>query len=78
MLKKRKTQPSVEKFSPNDFSKYWDTDKEKAERIIRVGLKRYSDNDILLNWLMGVFSLPEIDLSTWWRFFIRFPSEVIR
>jgi len=42
-----------------EHSKYWDTDKEKAEKIIRDGLKRYPGNDILLNCLIGVLSLPE-------------------
>lgn len=43
----------------DEHSKYWDTDKKKAEQIIRNGLKQYPGNDILLNCLIGVLSLPE-------------------
>ena len=40
----------------DEHSKYWDTDKEKAEQIIRDGLRRFPGNDILLNCLIGVIS----------------------
>ncbi|MBR4053997.1 MAG: helix-turn-helix domain-containing protein [Clostridia bacterium] len=40
----------------DEHSKYWDTDKEKAEQIIRDGLKKYPGNDVLLNCLIGVIS----------------------
>ena len=40
-------------------SRYWNTDKKKAEQIIRDGLKKYPGNDILLNCLIGVLELPE-------------------
>lgn len=42
----------------NEHSLYWDTDKRKAEQIIRDGLKKYPGNDILLNCLIGVLELP--------------------
>lgn len=42
-----------------EHSKYWDTDKAKAEKIIRDGLKQYPGNDVLLNCLIGVLPLPE-------------------
>ena len=42
-----------------EHSKYWDTDKAKAEQIIRDGLKKYPGNDVLLNCLIGVLPLPE-------------------
>ena len=42
----------------NEHSLYWDTDKRKAEQIIRNGLKKYPGNDILLNCLIGVLELP--------------------
>ncbi len=40
----------------NEYSKYWDTDKTKAEQIIREGLKKYPGNDTLLNCLICVIS----------------------
>jgi len=40
----------------DEHSKYWDTDKAKAEQVIREGLKKYPGNDILLNCLIGVLS----------------------
>lgn len=40
----------------DEHSKYWDEDKEKAEQIIRDGLKQYPGNDVLLNCLIGVIS----------------------
>ena len=40
----------------NEHSKYWDSDKAKAEQIIRDGLKKYPGNDVLLNCLIGVLS----------------------
>ena len=42
-----------------EHSRYWNTDKKKAEQIIRDGLKKYPGNDILLNCLIGVLELPE-------------------
>ncbi len=42
-----------------EHSKYWDTDKQKCEQIIREGLKKYPGNDILLNCLIGVIPIPE-------------------
>lgn len=43
----------------DEHSKYWDTDKAKAEQILRDGLKKYPGNDILLNCLVGVIPVPE-------------------
>ncbi len=40
----------------DEHSKYWYTDKRKAEQIIRNGLKKYPGNDILLDCLIGVLS----------------------
>lgn len=40
----------------DEYSKHWDTDKAKAEQVIRDGLKKYPGNDILLNCLIGVVS----------------------
>lgn len=40
----------------DEHSKYWYSDTEKAERIIRDGLKQYPGNDTLLNCLIGVLS----------------------
>ena len=40
----------------DEHSKYWDTDKQKAEQILRDGLKKYPGNDVLLNCLIGVLS----------------------
>lgn len=42
-----------------EHSKYWNTDKKKAEEIIRNGLKKYPGNDVLLNCLIGVLAIPE-------------------
>lgn len=42
-----------------EHSKYRDSDKRKAEKIIRDGLKRFPGNDVLLNCLIGVLELPE-------------------
>ena len=42
----------------DEHSRYWDTDKPRAEQIIRDGLKKYPGNDILLNCLIGVLELP--------------------
>ncbi len=52
------TQKQVEAIV-DEHSRYWDTDKPKAEQIIRDGLKKYPGNDILLNCLIGVLELPE-------------------
>ena len=43
----------------DQHSLYWDTDKEKAEQILREGLKKYPGNDVLLNCLIGVIPVPE-------------------
>lgn len=51
------TQKQVEAIV-DEHSRYWDTDKPKAEHIIRDGLKKYPGNDILLNCLIGVLELP--------------------
>ncbi len=40
----------------DEHSKYWYTDKRKAEQVIREGLKKYPGNDILLDCLIGVLS----------------------
>jgi len=40
----------------DEYSKYRDTDKRKAEQIIRGGLKKYPGNDVLLNCLIGVIA----------------------
>lgn len=52
------TQKQVEAIV-DEHSRYWDTDKPKAEQIIRDGLKKYPGNDILLNCLIGVLELPQ-------------------
>ena len=51
------TQKQVEAIV-DEHSRYWDTDKSRAEQIIRDGLKKYPGNDILLNCLIGVLELP--------------------
>ena len=51
------TQKQVEAIV-DEHSRYWHTDKPKAEQIIRDGLKKYPGNDILLNCLIGVLELP--------------------
>ena len=51
------TQKQVEAIV-DEHSRYRDTDKPKAEQIIRDGLKKYPGNDILLNCLIGVLELP--------------------
>ncbi len=43
----------------DQHSLYWDTDKTKAEQILREGLKKYPGNDVLLNCLIGVIPVPE-------------------
>ena len=40
----------------DEYSRYWYTDKTKAEQVIRDGLKKYPGNDILMNCLIGVLS----------------------
>ena len=40
----------------DEYHTYWDTDKAKAEQIIRDGLKQYPGNDVLLNCLINVIS----------------------
>ena len=42
-----------------EHRKYWNTDKRKAEKVIRDGLKRYPGNDVLLNCLIEVLEIPE-------------------
>lgn len=42
-----------------EYSKYYDSDKEKAEKILREGLKKYPGNDILLNCLISTIPVPE-------------------
>ena len=39
-----------------EHGKYWDTDKAKAEQILREGLKNYPGNDVLLDCLMCVLN----------------------
>ena len=43
----------------DEHSKYYDTDRQKCEQIIREGLKKYPGNDVLLNCLVGVIPIPE-------------------
>ncbi len=43
----------------NEYGKYFQTDPERAEQILRDGLFQYPGNDILLNCLIGVIPLPE-------------------
>lgn len=38
----------------DEYRKYWGMDNEKAEQILRDGLRKYPGNDILLNCLLGV------------------------
>ena len=38
----------------DEYSKYWDKDKNKCEQILREGLKKYPGNDILLDCLTDV------------------------
>lgn len=40
----------------DEYCEFLDTDKIKAEQVIRDGLKKYPGNDILLNCLIGVIS----------------------
>ena len=40
----------------DEHSKYWYSDIEKSEQIIRDGLKKYPGNETLLNCLIGVLS----------------------
>ena len=40
----------------SEHSQYWDTDKPKAEQIIRDVLKKYPGKDILLDCLIGVLA----------------------
>ncbi len=40
----------------DEHTKYWYSDKNKAEQVIREGLKKYPGNDILLDCLIGVLS----------------------
>ena len=40
-------------------SKYWESDREKCETILREGLKKYPGNDTLLNCLIGTIPVPE-------------------
>ena len=40
----------------DEHSKYWDSDINKAEQVIREGLKKYPGNETLLNCLLGVLS----------------------
>lgn len=39
--------------------RYRESDRAKAEQILRDGLKKYPGNDILLNCLVGVIPVPE-------------------
>lgn len=43
----------------HEYSKYYDSDIAKSEEILRDGLKKYPDNDILLNCLIGTIPVPE-------------------
>lgn len=43
----------------DEYSKYWDIDKQKSEQIIRDGLKKYPGNDTLLNCLISGIPIPE-------------------
>ncbi|MGN1409101.1 MAG: helix-turn-helix domain-containing protein [Eubacteriales bacterium] len=52
------TEKNVEEIV-NEHSKYYYSDPEKAVEIIREGLKKYPGNEILLNCLVGVLSVPE-------------------
>ena len=38
----------------DEYSKYWDKDKQKCEQILREGLKKYPGNDVLLDCLTDV------------------------
>ena len=42
-----------------EHRRYYDTDKQKSEQILRDGLKKYPGNEILLNCLIGVIPVPE-------------------
>ncbi len=43
----------------DEYSKYYDTDLAKAEKILRDGLEQYPGNDTLLNCLIGTIPVPE-------------------
>lgn len=43
----------------HEHKKYYDTDREKCEAVIREGLTRYPGNDTLLNCLVEVIPVPE-------------------
>lgn len=51
-------QRSVEEIV-NESGKYYRSDRQKCESILREGLKRYPGNDVLLNCLVGVLPMPE-------------------
>lgn len=42
----------------DEYSKYYDKDRAKAELILRNGLKKYPGNDTLLNCLIGTIPMP--------------------
>ncbi len=41
------------------YSRHYDTDRARAEQILREGLFKYPGNDVLLNCLVGTLPLPE-------------------
>ncbi len=43
----------------DEYSKYFDNDLAKAEKILREGLEQYPGNDTLLNCLIGTIPVPE-------------------
>ncbi len=43
----------------DEYSKYYDADLAKAEKILRAGLEQYPGNDTLLNCLIGTIPIPE-------------------
>ncbi len=43
----------------DEYSKYYDAEPAKAEKILRDGLEQYPGNDTLLNCLIGTIPVPE-------------------
>ncbi len=42
-----------------EYSRHFNTDRARAEQILREGLLKYPGNDVLLNCLVGTLPLPE-------------------
>ncbi len=49
---------NIEKIT-DEYGKYFRSDPEKAEKILRDGLQQYPGNDTLLNCLINILPIPE-------------------